>query len=178
MKNYNYYISWLNKNYPNLTVNKLGAGVDGCVYEFVDNKVIKFSQSDNIPYIFSILKSLTIDNNLYVKVHDYNLLTEVKGSYYYIMDKLNPISEDEKKVFHSIISHEDRGIIKNISEGKIKKILDGLSLGLDFDKEKIILFCRAIRASNLFQRDCHERNIMKDNNGYFRFIDLERIEEK
>jgi hypothetical protein len=96
--------------------------------------------------------------------------------YYYIMEKLRKISEDETKVFHTILSHEDRGIDKNFSLEKIGEMLEGMARGLDFDAEKVTLFCNNIKRAPLSHLDIHVRNIMKDDVGDFKLIDLDRIE--
>ena len=57
----------------------------------------------------------------------------------FVMERLNELSVDEKKVFHSILSHEDNNKIKNYSNDKVKEMLLGMSYGLDFDLEKILL---------------------------------------
>jgi len=93
--------------------------------------------------------------------------------HYYIMEKLLKISDDEKKVFHSLISHEDRLIKKDFSNEKIKEILGGLARGLDFDTQKIILFCEQLRNLPIQHNDLHPRNIMLDNKGYYKLIDLD-----
>jgi hypothetical protein len=98
--------------------------------------------------------------------------------YYYIMEKLEKISEDEKKVFHSILSHEDRGISKNFSVKKIADMLHGMSRGLDFDAEKVILFCNNLRAAKINHQDLHQRNIMKNNDGDYKIVDLDRSQLK
>jgi thiamine kinase-like enzyme len=90
------------------------------------------------------------------------------------MEKLNKISEDEKKVFHSIMSHEDQNLHKNFSMSKIKNMLQGLSMGLDFDASKIIIFCENLRSTVIHHNDIHPRNIMKDNFGNFKLIDFDR----
>lgn len=94
--------------------------------------------------------------------------------YYYIMEKLLPLSEDEKRVFHTILSHEDNNKVKDLSIDKIKKNLQGLSCGLDFDAEKVILFCENLRSSPVKHLDMHSRNIMKDTFGSFMLIDMDR----
>lgn len=94
--------------------------------------------------------------------------------YYYIMEKLNKISEDEKKVFHTIISHEDRGINKNYSPEKIREMLQGMSRGLDFNADKVILFCQNLQANQVVHEDLHPRNILKNADGNFKLIDLDR----
>jgi serine/threonine protein kinase len=96
--------------------------------------------------------------------------------YYYIMEKLTKLNEDEKKVFHSIISHEDRGINKNYSLEKIGEMLQGMSRGLDFDTDKVILFCQNLQTSQLSHQDLHPRNIMKDAVGNYKLADLDRAQ--
>jgi hypothetical protein len=95
--------------------------------------------------------------------------------YYYLMEKLRPITEDEGKVFHSILSHEDRGIKKDFSPEKIEEMLRGMSLGLDFDAEKVNLFYSNIKAAQLSHLDIAVRNIMKNEANQFKLIDLDRI---
>lgn len=94
----------------------------------------------------------------------------------YTMEKLNKISEDEKRVFHSILSHEDRGIEKNFSPEKIHEMLQGMGQALDFDPEKVTLFCDNIKRASVSHLDIHVRNIMKDDAGNFKLIDFDRIE--
>ena len=96
--------------------------------------------------------------------------------YYYTMERLQKISEDEAKVFHSILSHEDRGIEKNFSSEKIQEILQGLSRGLDFDAKKVTLFCDNINRAAISHLDLHPRNILKDADGNFKAIDMDRCE--
>lgn len=96
--------------------------------------------------------------------------------YYYTMEKLEKISEDERRVFHSILSHEDRGIEKKFSPSKIREMLQGMSKGLDFSAEKVTLFCDNIRSAPISHLDIHVRNIMKNESGDFKLIDLDRIE--
>ena len=96
--------------------------------------------------------------------------------YYYTMEKLRKISEDESKVFHSILSHEDRGIAKNFSLDKIREMLEGLGRGLDFDAEKVMLFCENINEASVYHLDLHPRNIMIDDSSNYKCIDMDRCE--
>jgi serine/threonine protein kinase len=98
--------------------------------------------------------------------------------YYYTMEKLQKLSEDEKKVFHSLLSHEDRNIKKDFSPAKIKEMLAGLSSALDFDEEKVIFFVNNFKKSPVIHNDVHVRNIMKNINGDFKMIDFDRCELK
>lgn len=183
---------------PVIPTVELGAGSDGQVFEIKDsnNKVIKFciafdfidnsikSQYDNVNKILSYLKNNNID--FCAKVFEHNIIGEqyrftITGPqkyllYYYIMEKLNKISEDEKKVFHTILCHEDRGIEKNYSVEEVKEILKNLQVGLDFDFKKIILFYNQVKNSTLKHLDIHVRNIMKGDNGDFKLIDFDRCE--
>jgi len=96
--------------------------------------------------------------------------------YYYVMEKLNKISEDEKKVFHTIMSHEDARKEKKFSDTQFKEILRGLSKGLDFDSKKITFFYQNVKKSPVKHLDIHPRNIMKDASGNFKLIDFDRAD--
>jgi thiamine kinase-like enzyme len=90
------------------------------------------------------------------------------------MEKLQKITEDEGRVFHSILSHEDSGKIKDFSNEKIQELLFGMR-ALDFDAEQVTLFCNNIKTPHLSHLDIHTRNIMKDDKGNFKLIDLDRV---
>lgn len=92
-----------------------------------------------------------------------------------VLEKLNKISEDEEKVFHSILSHEDRNIQKNFDQEKVRKMIAGLSRGLDFDAQRIILLCDNLRKSSVRHPDIHPRNIMKDDLGNFKLVDFDHL---
>jgi thiamine kinase-like enzyme len=90
------------------------------------------------------------------------------------MEKLHPLSEDEIKVFHSLVSHEDQNKIKKYSSLEINKILQGLSIGLDFDLHKVMFFCKNLNKLTIQHSDLHPRNLMKDSDGNFKLIDFDR----
>lgn len=96
--------------------------------------------------------------------------------FYYTMEKLNKISVDEKKVFHSVLSHEDRGFAKSYTLKQIKKMVHEMSLFLDFDKEKVMLFCEQVERLPFAHNDIHIRNIMKDEFSNFKLIDFDRCQ--
>lgn len=180
----------------------LGDGADGEIFTIVDSptKVIKFSviydratESPKEIYsnqIIPILDYVMFNKPTFcVRVYEHGFMGEFRRKvvswkndmqdfviHYCIMERLHKLSEDEKKVFHSLVSHEDRNITKNLSPQKIKKICHGLALGLDFDAEKVILFCNQLRTTPLSHCDIHPRNIMKNASGYFKLIDLDRGE--
>lgn len=180
---------------PHFIGEKIGDGADGEVFNFIDNKVIKFSiiyQYDlDIHHIYSNIEKILLylqsfQPSTHARVYEYKYLgtcarKTVNGFqpyifYYYVMEKLNKLSEDEKKIFHTILSHEDKNIIKDYSSKKIKEMLKGLSRGLDFDEKKVTFFCNNFRKTMVQHNDIHVRNIMKDALGNFKLIDFDRCE--
>lgn len=179
--------------------SRLGDGADGEVFEILNStdKVIKFSilyeysnpidkEFERISNVLDFLQRTHPDT--YAQVYENKKLIKssrktVSGLqdyilYYYIMEKCFKISDDEKKVFHTILSHEDRGIKKNYLDHEVKKILHGLSLGLDFDMKKIFSFYQSFQKVLINHSDIHPRNIMKDKLGNFKLIDFDRGELK
>lgn len=98
--------------------------------------------------------------------------------YFYTMQKLNKLSDDEKKVFHTILSHEDKNLKKDFSDEKIDETLHMLSYGLDFDAKGVKLLCDGLKKSKIQHNDLHERNIMKDDNGRYLMVDFDRCHIK
>lgn len=175
------------KFYPEKTpsiTDRLGDGADGEVFVLAEdpNKVIKYCIAFEIPLEPGKVLRYLIDNPAptHAYVYEYVYLGHINNHerdcylYYYTMEKLLKISEDEKKVFHSIISHEDRNAGKNFSSFKVKKMLGGLSTGLDFDADKVIFFYDNCRKTQVDHLDIHVRNIMKDAAGNFKLIDFDR----
>jgi hypothetical protein len=179
--------------------HRLGDGADGEVFELKDepNKVIKFCvlyESSGIDIKGCYAKtSKTLSYikynqpQTYARVYDYMYLGEYSRSiersknqnyilYYYVMEKLYKLSEDEKKVFHSIICHEDRNKVKNFSISKIKDMLKGMGQALDFDEGRVMFFYENLKKTPLHHQDVHVRNIMKDVGGNFKLIDFDRCE--
>ena len=183
-------------NQHNISINfrlgkEIGSGADGEVFEIIDSpNVIKFSilydcGHTSLSDYDRISKTLNylIDHSPqpYARIYEHKYLGQFERDgyqkhilYYYVMEKLNHISDDETKVFHSILSHEDRQVKKNYQ--KINKILNGLSAGLDFDEKEVKLFVASLVACVIKQNDIHPRNIMKNNLGQFRFIDVDRCQ--
>lgn len=184
-----------NINFNKYTVGKLisNSGADGEVFES-NNNIIKFvmmfdskkkiitDYNKNKNIINKIIESRP---NHFVEVYDFGFVKEIEDYnknycliYFYLMEKLNKISDDEKRVFHSLISHEDFNKIKKIDVYRINSIIKELDGYLSFDKDKVLNFIKNIKNSKIEQTDIHERNIMKDNFGNFKFIDLERLNIK
>lgn len=170
-------------------------GADGEVFEIQGdpNKVIKCAViyeyfipvNQEIERIENVARHLiNTCPRAYVRVHAFETVTQfirktVSGNqkyflYYYIMDKCFKISEDEKKVFHSILSNEDRNLNKNYPLNKITSMLTGMSMGLEFDLKKVLSFCQAIQNSEIDNTDINPRNIMKNSDGEFKLIDFDR----
>lgn len=177
--------------------SRLGDGADGEVFDLTNDQVIKFcvlyetgriKLENTYKYISRVVDHLiTHPSPVYARVYEHVFLGEYSrvawGNqkqryylYYYTMEKLGKISEDERKVFDTIVSHEDRNKKKNFPIAKIKEMLSGLSQGLDFDTERVIFFCDNFRNSPVTHLDIHPRNIMKDGAGNFKLIDFDRAE--
>lgn len=184
---------------PVIPATKLGDGADGEVFEIKDQSdlVIKFCvlyetgpvrvqrSFKNVKKVLEYLQANPLP--IYARVISFGMLGQFEREtarkkpqpfilYYYIMEKLQKITEDERKVFHSIISHEDRGIIKNYPASKIQEMLEGMRTGLDFDMERVTFFCNKLRNVSVVHRDIHVRNIMKDCTGNFKLIDFDRAQ--
>jgi serine/threonine protein kinase len=174
-----------------------GCGADGQVFELLNqpNKVIKLSVIYDYPWrdltcyrhIEEVLNYvMVVQPPAYVSIYEHGYLGTYNRAvinsatlqsfilYYYVMEKLLKISDDERKIFHSILSHEDRGIEKNYSLEKIAEMLQGMNRGLDFDAEKIMIFYHNLRQARVLHNDIHIRNIMKDIGGNFKLVDLDR----
>ncbi len=176
---------------------RLGDGADGEVFELTDDRVIKFcvlyetgskKLENTYKYISRVIDHLIAHPSpVFAYVYEHVFLGEYSriawGNqrqryflYYYTMEKLNKISDEERKVFDTIVSHEDRGKKKDFSTDQIKEMLSGLAQGLDFDTEKVIYFCGNFKKSPVTHLDIHPRNIMKDGAGNFKLIDFDRAE--
>lgn len=161
----------------------IGKGVDGEVYSMPNNpdRVIKFCQvfdCDQYELTAAVLDKLLLEPlPIYARVYARGYRKFVSKGYvlyFYVMEKLIPISEDERKVFHTILSHEDRNIKKNYTSSELEKILSGLKRGLDFDAERVKFLCERLRESPIKHLDIHPRNIMKNAEGDYKFIDFDR----
>ena len=181
---------------PDPTLHEIGSGADGDVYSLKDdpNKVIKYSvhycwddcnQNKIIADKQEAIKLIKNNKHLFATVFDFTFAGKgsrntVNGKQDYllftcVMEKLNKITEDEKRVFHSILSHEDNNKIKSYTQQQVESILNGLSLGLDFDQGKVLDFWMKVKLFPVSYTDMHPRNIMKDNFGSFKLIDFDRV---
>lgn len=188
---------------PNIG-ESLGDGSDGQVFDLTSdpNKVIKISllscylgedldsQYSKIETSLRYLKEH--DDISYARLYTYECLGKFTRTvfndrislgeeedfilYSYVMEKCLKLSQDEKKVFHTLLDHEDRNIAKNYTPTEIKNILTGLAVGLDFDESKVTLFCDNLRLSPLRHKDISVRNIMKKDSGDFKLVDFDRTE--
>lgn len=178
---------------------EIGSGSNGQVFELATNPqlLIKlsvifdlFKQPPKEVYYGEIQPVLDYVMNqspsIYVRIQEHGYLgdfqrkmdywkdgTQAYVLHYYVMEKLLPLSEDETKLFHSIISHEDRNLKKDISPEILTEALYGLSFGLDFDRNTVMSFCQAVKQSPLQHLDLAPRNIMKDVAGNYKCVDLD-----
>jgi hypothetical protein len=170
---------------------EIGRGADGQLFNYQD-KVLKLSIIFDYPYapyekeyerIKSVLSYL-INRvpSTYARVSEFGDIFRGKREeqrfivFYSLIEKCFPLSEDERKVFHSLVSHEDAGRRKNYSLIEAINISFALSKGLDFNIEKVILFLFRLSINNeIRHNDICPRNIMKNKFGDFVLIDFDRV---
>jgi serine/threonine protein kinase len=176
-------------------LEKLGDGFHGEAYLVPDNKVVKYSLISE-----SMIEDLTIskpfqffielekvmnfqikyNHPAFVKIFDFNLLSFGASNlkhgledvilYSTTMEKLNSISPEEKKLFKTIV-HQYRDIRADWS--KIIQDVREQSSWLDFDLEKVVSFIYLFKDSPIEHHDMSSSNILKDNDGNFKLIDLD-----
>lgn len=177
-----------------LVGDQLGhGGADGEVFSLLENpeQVIKFSiiydypcapykkEYDRITNVLAYLTSEHPNTCACVSVH--GKLAEGSRQnvtfgdqkyllHSYVMEKCFPLTDEEKKVFHSIITPQKR--FKK--SGQAEKILSGLSKGFDFDFEKIVSFVKGVSLLPFTHSDLGPLNIMKTVSGKYVLIDFDR----
>jgi len=163
--------------------NKIGEGTSGVVHEYnshvikisiISDKVTFNSLSDKFNYLIDE-KSITP----FAKLINYKLFGRIPNSnlemYYYVMEKLEPLSEDEVKVFHTILSHEFFNKTKQYTPAQLNDVLNNLSRGLDFDKDEVTFFYNQVKNHPIQHMDVHCTNIMKKQQ-QFKLIDFDYLE--
>lgn len=185
-----------NLSLPYQLGEEIGIGADGQVFEVLDdpNKVIKICGLFQLPnhdldreYLQrSQVLNYLIQNQstIHARVYEHVKLGEWERTFDHhpqryilhcsVMERLKELSADEVKVFHSILSHEDRGIIKNFPLTKLRSILRGLGLGLEFSEERVMVFLAELKMSKVRHLDLHQRNVMVDCHGNYKLIDFDR----
>jgi len=174
-------------------VETIGNGNNGETYLLNDNTVLKVSVlmdwakkgidiREEYANIWWILRQLKQDNPSHiVRLFDLGVLScgqenrQPYTIYYYRMRRLFPLSEDESKVFQTVISHEDRHLIKHYEPNELDVVLKGLEKGLEFQSNKVKWFYQQIQSSKFKHLDLHQRNIMKTQDGDYRLVDLDHM---
>lgn len=158
---------------------EIGSGVDGQVFEKQgdDGRVIKLSIKDDFNAFENAWLIYSCQPKHFVSVFDFGCLSNI--IYWVEMEKLLPISEDEQRIFHTLISHEDANKQKLSSYHHGWFIMaNELSEWFSLDKEKIKQFCLSIQTSPILHGDLHPRNVMKDKNGNYKLVDFDRCSVK
>ena len=175
-------------------LTKIGDGADGTVYETISKEIVKvsvFLNWDNQD-IYQVQKNI-LGSLKYIEKSEPQHLVKISeiGSIIYItkfrsihgdldafiysykMERLNHLSDDEKRVFESI-SHRDSGNHPEINK-KTFEMTERLCDFYELDFKKTSLFLKSIATSHIIHLDIHPRNIMKDNDNNYKLIDLDRI---
>ena len=188
-------LKYLDNNHPfhNLIDKEIGYGADGQIFSLKNsNKVLKVSILFEYSKFFErdynlIVKNIRYlqenPNNLFVNIYDFNfeldgLRKTFNGNqrfkvYSYYMEKLNKLSQDENIVFDKI-GDLDALYFDNDFYKSVVKMIGDLK-HLSFDRDKVLDFCKGLLNTNIFQEDYHIANLMKDDCGNFKFIDIDRI---
>ncbi len=168
----------------------LGEGFHGQVFEVPgdEGKVIKYSRvletMSDVPLkeFYNNLTAVLAEQQknaypCYVNILDFRFLYEGKHPQHYyqnyilysvVMEKLIPISFDEKRVFDTIVK----------GKGTVEELVAGQKDWLIFEPEKVLTFMAQVNSTPLFHNDFNSRNIMKDSEGNFKLIDLDYAEIK
>lgn len=96
--------------------------------------------------------------------------------YFVEMEKLLPLSSEEEKLFHTLLSHEDANKQKDFSPEGLSKRIDELADWFVFEKKDVLSFCLAATSGQIRHKDLHPRNVMKDRSNQFKLVDLDRLE--
>lgn len=179
------------------TEEEIGSGADGDVYSIKNDKykVIKYTVQyfwDDVDIEQIIAKkSIVIDkikkeNHIFANIYDFQYLGKgtrdvFGGVQNYVlfsctMEKLNKITPDEKRIFHTLLSHEDCNKTKRMNNQEVDNILKSMHGYIDFNIFAVKKFYDDLIASKIKHSDMHPRNIMKDSFGNFKFIDFDRME--
>jgi serine/threonine protein kinase len=155
---------------------KIGSGVDGEVFATANpNEVVKFSPKFDLTPLVEVASGF---HPHFVKVEDFGVSPDGETCFV-VMERLEPLTEDEERLFHSLVSHEDKNITKPVlSPMQLEVVLDGLLVGLFFKKGKVKEFYQRVVLGNLTHKDLAPRNIMKTKGGDYKLIDLDRLTHK
>lgn len=150
---------------------EIGSGVDGQVFEKYgdDSRVIKLSYQDNFTAFENAWLIHVCQPKHFVSVFDFGCFNDT--IFWVEMEKLIPLTEDENRLFHTLLSHEDANKQKQFKP----EILNELANWLILDKQKAQDFCVTATSGPIKQPDLHIRNIMKNSRGDFKIIDLDRL---
>ena len=148
----------------------LDSGSIGSVYNLPSNRIIKISkiESRHIGKIFSTLDYLKILNSPCVsKIYEYGYIGVLKDShyYYYITEKLKPLSLDENQYINLLCCYESN--FKKEYYSKLNK-----------KEKKFIKYLKILKTKkNLYHHDFHYNNIMQTKCGELKLVDLESFYE-
>lgn len=182
----------------NLDVQEeIGIGAQGTVFSIKNtSNVIKISalydwnkyknfenEYENISQVYNFIINNKPINVVSIfefnKIHD-GLRKTYNGEqryiiYFSIQERLNNLTEDEKKVFKTVCQSVNNELDSSHS---IEAILKDLSSWYDFDLNKIIIFYNSLKQSRIEHKDFHIGNIMKDKNNNYKMIDFDLAQLK
>ena len=175
----------------------IGSGYYGEVYE-IDDKVLKIgiakTKSDADIMISKLQRLQSLNSILFAQIFDYGILCDIDlpnskymiksgVAYFYLMEHLIPISSNDIKIISRTLNDlEDLSRKPNYEQLKKKYLWsksrqykrDGGIEDVDPLIKAASLWDNMI-SSNLSHRDMHQKNIMQNENGDYKFVDLESM---
>ena len=163
--------------------NYLAEGADGKAYENWNDegKVVKVGFIDTMLHSMNSLDKLE-DNfdyvyvnkpKAYVEVYDYGCVDcrTCNVSYYVLMQKLEPLDGNETYEIPNIV----RQVQQLVNSYKKTKDCPYPRQRLHYKNQAHQDFAEAIWDSGIIHNDAHHGNIMKDSDGNYKLIDLDRL---
>lgn len=163
--------------------NYLAEGADGKAYENWDdeNKVVKVGFIDTMAHSMTSLDQLednfdyvlTNKPKAYVEVYDYGCVDcrACNVSYFVLMQKLEPLDGLELYEIPNIVQQAQR-LVNNYKTSNNSPFP---RQRLSYKNKAQQDFAEAIWDSGIIHNDAHHGNIMKDDDGNYKLIDLDRL---
>jgi RIO-like serine/threonine protein kinase len=171
----------LQAEYPTLVPDlprigeSLGCGSDGYVYQYGPNRVLKvstFAFHNPRVAIERVKFFLQRPHKHVVNVYACGLIGEV---YWYEMEQLRPLSEEEVNIFYEVFENHDEYMADLGATWQLRIYKKHRKSRLH---RRMLRFLRQAQKLPLIHHDLHNDNIMKDRRGKYKLIDVESIRSR
>lgn len=175
------YIPILPKQIQNKVGKKLGSGLEGVVYSYGKNKIIKIATARaaikgdgwNLKQSINVIEHLKQDVPSHIiKIGKYGILSEKDEVYYYTSDRLEKLTRGEELFIDDALVSDYDISLKYISQRRATKY----NKLLKFLESLTSLYCD--RSFKFDISDIHTGNIMKTKSGEYKLVDFGYVELK